>query len=83
MNYAHINVKYHTKVTIYNYAEIYNINARAYKYHSPNRAYKYSSHRYTLIIVQRKNGKTPILDAIWYSAMDITFKPRTLSSSAL
>ena len=44
MNYAHINVKYNTKVTIYNYAEIYNINARAYKYHSHNRAYKYSSH---------------------------------------
>ena len=44
MSYAHINVKDHAKVTIYNYAYKYNSNKRAYKYHSHNRAYKYHSH---------------------------------------
>ena len=33
--------------------------------------------------VQRRNGKTPIWDAVWYSALDIKAIPRTLSSSAL
>ena len=33
--------------------------------------------------VQRRNGKTPIWDAVWYSAVDIKAIPRTLSSSAL
>jgi hypothetical protein len=28
----------------------------------------------------RMNGKTPICDAIWYSAVDITFKPCTLAA---
>ena len=44
MSYAHINVKDHTKATIYNHAYKYNSNKRAYKYHSHNRAYKYNSH---------------------------------------
>ena len=33
--------------------------------------------------VQRRNGKTPIWDAVWYSAVDIKEIHRTLSSSAL
>jgi hypothetical protein len=40
MSYAHINVKDHTKATIYNHAYKYNSNKRAYKYYSHNRAYK-------------------------------------------
>jgi len=69
MSYAHINVKDHTKATIYNHA---------YKYNSNKRAYKYTS-----IKVQRRNGKTPIWDAVWYSAVDNKAIPRTLTSSAL
>ena len=39
MSYAHINIKDHTKATIYNHAYKYNSNKRVYKYHSHNRAY--------------------------------------------
>ena len=42
MSYAHINVKDHTKATIYNYAYKKNSNKRVYKYRSHKRAYTYT-----------------------------------------
>ena len=47
--------------------------------HTNTESYTYTHQ----IRVQRKNGKTPNWDAVWYSAVDIKAIPRTLSSSAL
>ena len=75
MSYAHFNVNDPTKAMSYNYAYKYNSN----RVHTNTESYTYTHE----MKVQRRNGKTPIWDAVWYSAVDIKAIPRTLSSSAL
>ena len=70
MSYANININDYTKATIYTIVISVHRNTESYTY----------THE---IKVQRRYGKTPICDAVWYSAVDIKAIPRTLSRSAL
>ena len=47
--------------------------------HTNTESYTYTNE----IKVQRRNMKTPICDAVWYSAVDIKVITRTLTNSAL
>ena len=70
MSNANININDHTKSIIYTIVISVHTNTESYTY----------THE---MKVQRRNGKTPIWDAVWYSAVDIKAIPRTLSSSVL
>ena len=74
ISYAHFNVNDLTKAIIYNHA----YNTIVISVHTNTESYTYTHE----MKVQRRNGKTPIWDAVWYSAVDIKAKSRTLSSSA-